>query len=181
MDSPVLFNAWKHHRAFIRETTRKYAGMRDGEPLLLEGLRMIGNSVIDLYLGEMTTLEVEANAVTALRACGLFSPESYKNHAEMNNGYFLFDFQDGSRWTFRIGLQEEQYIHIHPARRSPLTARVKAQSLKTAIATLFLGFQEGEDVSLEMANQARTVLLGLPPVGDADDLKGVWRAADFLR
>jgi len=181
MDSPILFNAWKHHGAFIRETALEYAGISDGGELLRKGLLMIGASVIDLYLGGMAIAEIEESAIAILRDRGLLARESYRKHAELNGGYFLFDFPDGSRWTFRTGLPEDKYIHIHPARRSPFTARVKAQSLKTAIAALFLSARDGDALSLEVANRARTEMLGLPPVGDAESLKGAWRAADLLR
>lgn len=173
MNHPVLFNPWKHHKAFILESIDRFAEVEGETSLLRSGLLMIGNSVSDLYLGNMTVPEIENNAIELLKSHQRLSLDAFKLWLASAGNYRVLEFKDSSLWTFRLGESIENYVHIHPARYSPHTVRVKAQSLKTAIASLILCRRLNRRPSLDLVNQARTSILNLSPLKAVD--KGLAR------
>ena len=106
------------------------------------------------------------------------SSENHYDEWLKNEGkdYKLFELKDKSIWTLRLGETSERYVHIHPARYSPHTIRVKATALKTVILSLCLeGFGELKDIDKESVNIIRKKYLNEPP------LKSLSKASSFMR
>lgn len=64
----------------------------------------------------------------------------------------------------RWGVVEGRHVHLHPARYSQYTIRVKANTLKTAVAVQIAIRRYEQPLSLALVNQVRTQWLGLAPI-----------------
>ena len=161
---PVLFNLWKHHAGWVRG---RIAGVTPADlaPLAAEVV-VIGNALMDVYVGPLSPAEIADVLVDRLRADGRFDPDPYREWLDAGGGYAVLDLPaDGSRWTFRLGPVDGRYVHLHPGRYSPNTVRLQATSLKTAVMAHALAAASGraaDDVTV--VNEVRTTYLSLPPV-----------------
>jgi hypothetical protein len=73
----------------------------------------------------------------------------------------------------RLGEQEERYVHIHPGRYSPHTIRVKANTLKTAIAlSVWMKVYNHREINLELLNHVRREILAASPVKSLEGTEG---------
>ena len=82
-----------------------------------------------------------------------------------NEEYRTETFPDGSVWVFRTGFEKGKYVHIHPGRNVPLTTRVKANVLKTAIAVNALAIiHGGNPLDPVNINHVRREFLRLEPI-----------------
>ena len=68
----------------------------------------------------------------------LLSLKRYTIWVEENGGYCMIELGDSSQWVLRLGHKPDQWVHLHPARYSPHTIRIKAHTLKTALALAIL-------------------------------------------
>ena len=161
---PVLFNLWKHHAGWVRG---RIAGVTsaDLDPLAAE-LVVIGNALMDVYVGPLSSAEIATELVNRLRADGRFDPDPFREWIDAGGGYAVLDLPaDGSRWTFRLGPLDGRYIHLHPGRYSPNTVRLQASSLKTAImAHAVASATDRIADELDVVNDARKTYLSLPPI-----------------
>ncbi len=166
LPAPVLFNSFKHHaREIHRRVCHLVAQGVRGRQELLASMRHIGARVTDLYVGRLMPEAIAAQLVEHLQQTGLLQPEVYRGWIEQHSGYAMAEVADGSRWCLRWGTLESRHVHIHPGRYSPLTLRVRASQLKTAIATIALAESEQRNpLSLNVVNDARRELLQLGPV-----------------
>ena len=93
----------------------------------------------------------------------------------MNTGckekrYQKISIDDGSVWTMLKGISDNYYIHIHPARFSPHTIRVKANPWKSAIASLiYAHLNEKNACDSFVINESRKIYAGLEPVHEKFD------------
>lgn len=131
---PVLFNCLKHHLSFIKEYIHRSVASKNVETLSGQ-LRLIGESQMDLYLGELTPALIAEQISQQLQEKAVFERVEYVNFINPPIiGYQTITISDTSVWVLRLGETEQRHIHIHPGRYSPHTIRVKASILKTAIA-----------------------------------------------
>jgi hypothetical protein len=161
---PVLFHALKHHVLYIREFIR-LQHMAD-EASLKAALRTIGRSQLDLYLGALSPLQIATETIDYLQEQGALEYDAYRGFISgAGADYRVFTLSDGSDWVLRWGEVAGRHVHLHPARYSRETMRVKANTLKTAIASHLIFAQTGQSVTnLALINQARTQWLDLPPL-----------------
>jgi hypothetical protein len=84
---------------------------------------------------------------------------------------------DESRWVIKRGIDPERYIHIHPAKNSPLSIRIRATTLKTVVALMIHNRQPKEvpHADLHAVNTIRSAFLGLSPVKSLTRDKGIAR------
>ncbi len=162
---PVLLNCWKHHAGFIRSKIKEYneSGGPHLEGLLNELLH-IGESLMDLYLGELTPLQIADTVILYLNKQISVNKTDFQNWLEeMGDDYRTIVLEDTSRWTLRLGDRPERFIHIHPSRYSPYTVRVRSTSLKTVIiyGVIEKPASEGQ---LIFINRIRNKYLKLPPL-----------------
>jgi hypothetical protein len=164
---PLLFNAWKHHAGFLREQIRKASETRpDLLSQLAARLRVVGADLMDLYHGPLTPAEIGRLVISRLAVDGLLEPARYRDWIMAEGGYRTLDLTgDLSRWVLRLGAEESRYVHLHPGRWAPLTRRVRANTLKTAVMALaYARTHGGGTVDIGLVNHVRHAFLDLPPV-----------------
>ena len=90
---------------------------------------------MDLYLGSLNPRQISNEIINKIKNFGLYTYIKYRKWlSEEGKQYKQIDLSDTSVWMLRFGNEKDRYIHIHPGRYSPNTMRVKAKTLKTAIA-----------------------------------------------
>ncbi|MFC2125138.1 hypothetical protein ACFLU5_10025 [Bacteroidota bacterium] len=162
---PFIFNCWKHHFNFIIEEI-SIAKASQSKDRLLRGLKKIGSSQIDLYIGGITAEMITRQISVKLERMNLMDPIPYLQWIHGNpDQYQKIQIDDGSWWTMKEGNLSGRHIHIHPGRYSLHTIRVKATVLKTVITLVFLSEKYNDGIpDVNEINQARINILDLPPV-----------------
>lgn len=164
---PFIFNPWKHHRTFVRERIRFYiAGSEESIPRLKKELKLIGKSQTDFYYGNLNMLKIFREISIFLVKNEKLKREQYIEWIKAEKlQYKKIDLSDGSKWILRIGSEDEKYVHFHPGRYSVFTVRIKASTLKTAVATaIWSGIYNAASNDIRTVNESRQSLLSLPPV-----------------
>jgi hypothetical protein len=158
----ILFNTYKHHLLSIKKELIE-ANELNFRHILLK----IGNSQMDLYIGNMSVEDIKKELVVKLNTLELIDKQMFIKHLQENNFYFSIKLSDESVWVMREGRDEVQYVHIHPARYSINTLRVKANTLKTAmVASKFL---EKSEHQLQNINDLRKIYLNLSPIKNIEE------------
>jgi hypothetical protein len=166
--SPVLLNTWKHHAAVLRHRIR--AAIAAGPAALDEladNLVVIGTELMDLYVGALTPHEIGERLLAQLRSDNQLSLAAYRAWIDAGRGYRLLTLaEDNSQWVLRLGDEGDRYVHVHPARWTPQTCRVKANVLKTAVMILaYTGVHGGDPMAVALVNEVRRDYLALTPLG----------------
>jgi len=182
--APVLLNVWKHHGRAVRSRIDAVADRGAyALPVLAEQLVVVGNRLMDFYVGPLWPGEI-ARAVTAkLDAMGVLEPSAFQPWVESAGGYQMLELDaDGSMWALRHGHAGERYVHVHPARWAPLTYRVRANVVKTAImAMAHAGVHGGDPSDVVVVNDARRLYLGLSAVEAIDVTEGIGLLIDAMK
>ena len=83
-----------------------------------------------------------------------------------------------SEWVLKYFNNEQRYIHPFPARNSPHSIRVKANTLRSAV--LFLIFKDKDFITETDLNAVRTIA-GLSPIKDVADAESISEMIEILR
>ena len=172
---PVTFNCWKHHAKFIKTQLRDSSESNSWELVLKKLLLVIGKSQMDLYLGKFSPVKIGEEIIAYLKKKKVFDKNSYSDWLSRDEKqYRLMTISDSSIWTLRPGQDKERYLHIHPGRQSPLTIRVKAHTLKTAIVSIAYAKMAGTPATdLNFINSIRKNFLNLPPLKSISNQSGL--------
>jgi hypothetical protein len=178
---PILFNPLKHYLPFIREFAGSWT-IAINDPRLKEltrELKHIGTSVMDIYTGNLLPEDIFKEIQVYLEENNLTLKEAYKAWAGIGfHDYRIVSLSDTSQWTLKYHNHETRYVHIFPARSSPHSFRVKANTLKSAI--LYIIIFGKNYVSDDDLNAARA-LMGLSPVKEVADAEAVTEMIEMLR
>ena len=179
---PTIFNGLKHHRLIILEFIKKSIEKDYPIDTLNLAMKKIGNSMIDLYHGDLKPQDISDEIVDLLKLESNFFKDAYYKYVNsIPKKYRIVKISDGSEWALLLGREEEFYLHIHPARGSKFTTRVRAISIKTAI--LLKIFFEKELVSgdlVSLMNKVRINYLHESPVKNEADTKSLKRVLELL-
>jgi hypothetical protein len=179
--APALLNTWKHHAGALRQRIAE-TGDAAALPGLAAQLTVIGNELMDLYVGALTPVEVGAKVLAELRAAGRLEVEPFRAWLQEGGGYQVVTFaEDGSRWVLRCGPEHDRYVHVHPARYAPETRRVRANVLKTAVMVLaYVHVHGGDPQDIRLVNRVRAQFLGLSKMRALADDQGLSAVLDVL-
>ena len=179
---PLTFNCWKHHAGFIKKQIKFYRNEKISGEELQKTLLVIGGSQMDLYVGKLSPKKICDEIISKLKLTDVLAFEDYKQWLfEKGNEYKLTEISDSSVWTLRLGNQEERYVHIHPGRYSPVTLRVKALTLKTAIAVLIIIHEKNfQLIDTLKINEVRKKILNSPPVKKVSSNSAVVKVMNYL-
>lgn len=182
IELPLTFNCWKHHADFIKKQIEFYRREKISVKELQKMLLVIGESQMDLYLGELSPQKICDEIINQLILNDALAFEEYKKWLfEKGKDYKLTEISDSSVWTLRLGNEEERYVHLHPGRYSPFTLRVKALTLKTAIAVLIVNFERNFPlIDTLQINEIRKKILNSPPVKNVSANSAVVRIMKII-
>ncbi|WP_255594279.1 hypothetical protein [Pontibacter sp. HSC-14F20] len=153
----------KHHLGYIREFIETHTDAEDS--FLRAQLKTLGRSQLDLYLGKLSAQQIANETTLYLQKHRALAPDAYRLYlSDSGAEYKLISLSDESKWVLRWGVVEGRHVHLHPARYSQHTIRVKANTLKTAVAVQIATRRYKEPLSLALVNQVRTQWLELAPI-----------------
>jgi len=178
---PFQFNPLKHHFSYIREFMAAWINEEQSIALkaVVKEVKHIGTSVMDVYTGSLSVQEI----------CGEISGYIHKNRLDRiksfsewsGKGYGDFKtitLSDSSVWTLKYHSDEKRFVHFFPARESPHSFRVKANTIKSAL--LYYIFIGKDFISREDLNGARKYL-GLSPVKNTNEAEAITEMIELLR
>ena len=178
---PLLFNPLKHHLGYIRGFIEKSAENLDlsGENEIIKELKHIGGSVMDVYSGCLSTIEVCDEFLSFLKTNKIGAKGKFSSWTGTGDKDFrTIPLPDGSQWMIKYYNHNERYVHFFPARQSPLTFRIKANTLKSAV--LYQIFIGKDYVTEDDLNVARA-MAGLSPVKEIFDTAAITEMIELLR
>lgn len=179
ISEPFIFNPLKHHLGFIREFTSGRIEEQSDINTLIKELKHIGTSVMDVYTGDIPVNGIAEEADLFLRTRGLISAGIFAEWSgTKDNDYRIISLSDDSQWALKYHNHEERFVHFFPARQSPHSFRVKANTLKSAILYYVL---IGKDyINSDDLNKARA-FMGLSPVKDPVEAEAITEMIEILR
>lgn len=182
---PILFNAQKHHLQTICQETVKQAkqGEAFSQSFMAEWAESDG--LVDLYYGDLSSDQMEREVFDFLQKNDLLTVATYQKYLETQGqikrkGHYAYlTLSDKTIMTLRLLYEPNEegkvtrksqdprnFVHVHPARYSPNTVRVRANTLKTAIVAFFLAVcRNNSPYNQEIVNEARSKLQ-LSPIPD---------------
>jgi hypothetical protein len=181
---PILLNCWKHHAGFIRSQIHSLSVQKEKAfEQLNKHLLQVGDSLMDLYLGSLTPQKIANYILEELKQKEISDSLSYQNWLyKEGNQYRITSLPDNSKWTLRYGKDENYYVHIHPARYSPKTIRVRSLSLKTAIAVLLSAEVYGSSpLEVSVINKIRVNMLNASPINKISSGNGLGKLILILK
>ena len=169
---PITFNLQKHHFNFLREQIDVWKKMewKAIEPELMN----IGNNLLDFYIGFLTIEEICNECLKYFQEERIIKKEDFLKWLQPH-GYKIIELTDKSKWIIKEGIDNERFIHIHPAKYSPNSMRVRATTLKTVVALQIHSFpiyQEKKE-NLQIVNMVRVKYLHLSPVRSLNESKAI--------
>jgi hypothetical protein len=179
--SPLLFNPLKHHLGFIKEfiNLNIESGIINDSHSIVKELKHLGGSIMDVYSGALTPNEICKELLCFLKTKKLSNKTPFSTWAGKEPKAFkTICLSDGSQWILKYYDHEQRYVHSFPARLSPRTFRIKANTLKSAI--LYQIFIGKDFISEEDLNVARAIS-GLSPVKDVFDAEAITEMIEILR
>lgn len=163
---PVNFNPLKHHLGYIRSFTVSKNTVCESEIKLdiVPLLRHIGNSVADIYTGELDVADIVNDIEKLIKKENIATKQLFiKWINETGRGYRKIELSDSSQWVVKYLNDKDRYFHIFPGRNIEHTTRSRGNSLKTSILFNIL-FDKG-DIILSDLNNVRK-MLSLSPLAN---------------
>jgi hypothetical protein len=181
LPEPLKFNPLKHHLSYIRE----YIGKRLRQEkttetdTLVKELKNIGSSVMDVYKGPLNVTQICYEVISFLESLNLMDHDLFREWAGRHHYNFkIATLSDSSRWMLKYNNDLSKFVHLFPARMSPHSFRVKANTLKSAIIYYII---IGKDyITREDLNYARS-LIGLSPVKSPEETEAITEMIEILR
>jgi hypothetical protein len=176
---PYLFNPLKHHLGFIKDYIEEKAGKNADIIPIIKDLRHLGGSLMDVYTGPLTPEEIIEEIDEFLKTNYLTEFEDFVKWAGINPTEFKsVILSDDSHWVLKYFENEVRFVHSFPARFSPHSFRVKANTLKSAILYLII---VGKDFITEDDLNFARAEAGLSPIKDVVDTEAITEMIEILR
>jgi hypothetical protein len=170
---PITFNPHKHHLEFLKLQIKNWKSQPWTE--VEKDLLLIGTNLIDMYCGKLTTDEICRQCLDFAEKKSLSSAEKLNNWLETKE-FRKITLSDNSEWVIKQGLASARFLHIHPAKYSPFTIRVRGTTLKTVVALKTkTKLQPNKNPDLKEVNSVRSEKLGLSPIKTLEKGKGISR------
>jgi hypothetical protein len=171
--TPITFNPYKHHLHFLKGKIKLWQCLPWAE--VENELLLIGTNLIDLYCGKLSVDEIDQQFMLFAETEGLTSAEKLKKWLSPKE-FRKIKLSDNSEWVVKQGLHPTRFLHLHPAKYSPFTVRVRGTTLKTVVAlSVLTGKKSRNQLKLQQVNQVRSEKLGLSPIKTLEKGKGIAR------
>ena len=171
---PITFNPYKHHFLFLLKEIEIWKTM---SWIKVEtDLLSIGNNLIDFYTGNLNIQQICTETISYFKNKNITNRNIFTIWLDALN-YKKIQLSDKSEWLIKEGINSQRYIHIHPAKFSECTIRVRATTLKTVIAlnVQSVPIQKEMKANLSAVNAIRHELLGLSPIKSLTPGTGILR------
>lgn len=160
---PIQYNPYKHHFRFL--LTELAVWQNSNWSVTENAMLTIGNNLFDFYLGYLTPGQVCTASLNFFKTNNISTETDFYNWLDQSE-WKKITLHDESEWLIKRGNQAERYIHIHPAKFSQHTIRVRAATLKTVLALCVhkIPIQKDMEINLQSVNQQRISFLKLSPI-----------------
>jgi hypothetical protein len=127
-------------------------------------------------VGKLSAETIKNECLKILQSEDLYEYEKYLSWIKINE-YQKIKLSDRSEWILKKGNKLSKYIHIHPAKYSAETIRVRSTTLKTVIALQVSGKKTHKNMkqNLENVNKIRNEYLSLSPIKSLSPEKGIYK------
>lgn len=169
---PITFNTYKHHLLFLYEQHKQWKNMEWKQ--IEKETQAIGDNLLDLYIGNLDVNNICTECLEFLNEKRIIQRKNFSNWL-IPEDYRKIILSDTSEWIIKQGNDISRYIHIHPAKKSPYTFRVRANTLKTLLAILYFDNSELNKIDLQFVNYIRTRYLNISPIKSLQKDKGILR------
>ncbi|KAF0234973.1 MAG: hypothetical protein FD181_3601 [Prolixibacteraceae bacterium] len=169
---PVTFNPHKHHFQFLLQRIGVWTDM-EWENVEHEFLG-IGENLLDFYTGDLTVEKICAECAQFFKSRNINDKITFSNWL-LPLEYRKIVISDSSEWVIKKGKHPERFIHIHPAKKSPHTIRVRAATLKTVLTLMVCNIAISPQMNdnLLIVNKIRTAYLQFSPIKSLPRGKGI--------
>jgi hypothetical protein len=176
---PFLFNPLKHHLGFIKDYISDKTKTQTDTQTFSKDLKHLGGSLMDVYSGPLATDDIIAELNIFLQNNNLIGKDDFIRWAGSGPKDFrTLKLSDDSQWVVKYFDNELRFVHSFPARYSPHSFRVKANTLKSAILyTILVGKDFVTEDDLNLARAAS----GLSPIKDIVDTEAITEMIELLR
>ena len=170
--APITFNPYKHHLEFLKERINNWKKSKWEN--IDQEILCIGNNIIDLYFGLLRVEEICKECLEYFQKEKITEKEDLLNWLKPLK-HKKIQLSDKSLWLIKEGIDPERFIHIHPAKYSPFSIRVRSTTLKTVIMLQIHSKPIGKEMkeNLHFINQVRTNFLKLSPIKSLQPEKGI--------
>lgn len=178
---PFRFNLCKHHLHWIQDRLQQIInnpmdlGLRDN---VIENIKSINSNHLDIYTGDLTPEQLIQAFEDVIRKHKITSRSEFSSWIGKLE-FQLVTLTDSSVWVLREGMEDELYIHIHPARNVPNALRIHGNSWKTAIV-LKIFYPDLTDIDLIVVNEIRKRYLNLSPIKELDKSQRLMTAMKLI-
>jgi transcription elongation factor GreA-like protein len=157
-------------------TTPENIQLRDE---LIENISSINSNYIDVYTGSLSPEQLIRGIQSELKKLGINDKSKFSAWISQD-GFKSVNLPDSSVWILREGVNDETYIHIHPARNAINMTRIHGNSWKTAIIARVNNphFTESD---LSTINEVRVKKLNLSPVKNLTTCQRLLKAIRLVR
>ena len=172
IQAQVTFNANKHHFQFLVNKIELWK--KQDWPQVEPEILLMGENLLDFYTGTLSVGKIENDCIRYFHEKGINEKTAFLKWLYPAE-YRKIVLSDMSEWVIKTGNDTEKYIHIHPAKYSPNTTRVRATTLKTVVVLMIENAAVSTQMSenLAMVNQIRARKLKLSPIKSLQNGKGI--------
>lgn len=179
---PFRFNPWKHHHQWILQHVDLLVNNPANKKLkaeIIANIKSINSNYVDIYTGIKTPEEITLDIYHQLGEQNALEKKAFSLWLEQKE-FHLLTISDQSIWVLREGLEEERFIHIHPARNAPNIIRLHGNSWKTAVMVKTHGYSFNT-MSVREINEIRINILGLSPLKNLEKSQRLISAFKLLQ
>ncbi|WP_163325789.1 hypothetical protein [Draconibacterium mangrovi] len=165
---PIQYNPYKHHFHFLLNELTEW--QKGNWNVIEKALLSIGNNLFDFYLGELTPEQVCKASLNYFETKNIITQTDFNNWLR-NAEWKKITLPDESKWLIKQGNQPDRYIHIHPAKFSKHTIRVRATTLKTVLTLCVhkIPISDDTEQNLQSVNDQRISYLQLSPIKSLEE------------
>lgn len=175
IEDQFQYNIIKHHLSYLVGCIKSVHNNEIELEFLISKLVRVGDSVLDLYMGNLSIVQIIKEIKKFIPISSLYNKDEYSIWLGLSGSdYVSVDISDGSTWVLRISDDIKRFIHIHPGKKCENTMRVKGKTLKTAV--LYCAYQQINKIfpiDLEIINYVRINFLAESPVNNVTNNSGI--------
>ena len=171
---PITFNPYKHHFQFLKQQIEKWK-LYAWEKVEKE-LFYIGDNLLDFYKGDINVKQICSECLWYFSSKNINDFSSFKEWLGTNE-YVKIQLSDASQWIIKQGIDKNRYIHMHPAKYSRHTIRIRAITLKTVLSLQVHSIRRSKNMNenLEKVNYIRKNYLQLSPIKSLNKKEGIYK------